>query len=157
MNINKTYSSGIALINKGKIFLIKPFMSNNDKWGIPKGHIEVNEDSKITAIREFYEETGISLLTEDINGFFISVNTQFKNTVKQVEVFKYIGNGTEQFIKSNLITEGNRKGNPENVTGKWFTYNEALDVIHFYQIPIIKKLKSEDMQFKTFWINHRTI
>lgn len=147
-NINIVNSSGIALINNGKIFLIKPFMSNNDRWGIPKGRNEFNEDIQKTAIREFHEETGMRVI--DSPKFFLKVNTRFKNILKIVEVYKCIGSGAEKFIKSNLITEGERSGNPENVDGKWFSYNEALKIIHPYQIPIIKKLKEEDRHFKTF-------
>lgn len=40
-----------------------PFWKNKDKnaWSIPKGEIEPKESPKITAIREFEEETGIKL------------------------------------------------------------------------------------------------
>lgn len=31
------------------------------KWGFPKGHMEDGEDEEQTAIREFYEETGLSV------------------------------------------------------------------------------------------------
>lgn len=147
-------SSGIALINNGKIFLIKPYMSTNDKWGIPKGHIEVNEDIQKTAIREFTEETGIKLV--GVLKYFTTVSTRYNDTIKNVNVYKCVGTGTEAFIKSNLITEGDMAGNPENIDGRWFTYNEAVEKIHKYQIPIVKKLKDEDGTFKSFYDNRDT-
>lgn len=148
--INEVHSSGIALINDGKIFLIKPFLSK-DRWGIPKGHIEIRENSEKTALREFYEETGIKII--GIIKPFIDVTTKFKNTKKIVNVYKCVTLGNETFKSSNIITEGKFAGNPENLDGKWFTYNEALEIMHPYQIPIVEKLKYEDNRFKTFIYN----
>jgi len=150
------YSSGIALIKNHKIFLVKSY-GNNLLYGIPKGRIDEGEESKSAAIREFNEETGI-LLTEaylDDNPFCI-VKTKFKDTVKFVNVYKYIGEGTEKFISCNLITEGVHKGQPENIEGKWFTYSEALENIYNYQRPIIEKLIVEEKNFKTYVNNSRT-
>jgi predicted NUDIX family NTP pyrophosphohydrolase len=147
-------SSGIALISNGKIFLIKPFQSNNEKWGIPKGHIEGNENIQKTAIREFTEETGIKIV--GALEYFTTVSTRYNNTIKNVDIYKCISQGSEVFVKSNLITEGKMAGNPENVAGQWFTYNEALEKIHKYQIPIIKKLKDEDRLFKSFYDNRES-
>ena len=152
--VNVIQSSGIALINNGKIFLIKPFRSSNDRWGIPKGHLDGNEDIQKTAIREFTEETGIKIV--GALKYFSTVTTRYNDVIKNVNVYKCIGTGTEKFIKSNLITEGDLAGNPENVAGEWFTYNEALEKVHSYQIPIIKKLKAEDNTFKSFHDNRET-
>ena len=146
-------SSGIALINGGKIFLIKPYKSV-DKWGIPTGHLDGDEDIQKTAIREFTEETGIKIV--GVLKYFTTVTTGYKNVIKNVNVYKCVGKGTEKFLGSNLITEGEDAGNPENTEGSWFTYNEALEKVHPYQIPIIKKLKDEDSSFKSFHDNRVT-
>lgn len=150
------YSSGIALIKNHKIFLVRSY-GNNLLYGIPKGRIDENEDSKVAAIREFNEETGI-LLNESYleDKPFCVVKTKFKDTVKFVDVYKYVGEGTETFISCNLITEGTNKGKPENIDGKWFSYKEALENIYIYQRPIIEKLIVEEKSFKTFVNNSRT-
>lgn len=150
------YSSGIALIKNHKIFLVRSY-GNNLLYGIPKGRIDENEDSKTAAIREFNEETGI-LLNESYleDKPFCIVKTKFKDTVKFVNVYKYVGEGTETFISCNLITEGANKGMPENIDGKWFSYKEALENIYIYQRPLIEKLIVEEKNFKTFVNNNRT-
>jgi len=150
MAINVIQSAGIALINNGKIFLIKPY-SSIDKWGIPKGHLNEGEDIQKTAIREFTEETGIKVV--GALKYFLTVSTRYNDTIKNVNVYKCVGTGTERFISSNIITDGIDAGHPENVAGEWFLYNEAIEKIHAYQIPIIKKLKSEDNTFKLFHNN----
>ena len=154
MNLNITTCAGIALINDGKIFLVKSFI-NNDKWGIPKGHVECNENLEYTAFREFNEETGIKIISEF--SYFMTVSSRYKNNIKNVNIYKCTSNGNEKFINSNIITEGEFKGNPENIDGKWFNYNDAINNIHKYQIPLIKKLKDEDKTFKTFYNNREAI
>jgi len=48
-----------------EVFLAHPggpfFVRRDDCWSIPKGEIEPGEDALATAIREFKEETGISI------------------------------------------------------------------------------------------------
>ena len=53
--------SGIALIVEDKILLVhaKKYAGQNNKWSIPKGHIE--GDSLESALKELEEETGIHL------------------------------------------------------------------------------------------------
>jgi 8-oxo-dGTP pyrophosphatase MutT (NUDIX family) len=53
--------SGVALIVDGKLLLVhaKKYSDQNNKWSIPKGHIE--GDSQESALKELQEETGIIL------------------------------------------------------------------------------------------------
>ena len=49
------------------------------KWGFPKGHMEENETERVTALREFFEETGYVFKDEtqiDFNHRF-----QIKNNI----------------------------------------------------------------------------
>ena len=51
---------GVICISKSnKILLVKG--RTNNKWSFPKGHREKNESSIHCALRELYEETGISI------------------------------------------------------------------------------------------------
>lgn len=53
--------SGIALIVEGKLLLVlaKKYLGQDNKWSLPKGHIE--GDSLDSALKELEEETGIHL------------------------------------------------------------------------------------------------
>lgn len=46
------------------------------KWGFPKGHMELGETEEETAIREFYEETGIT-----IENSYLLNKIRFKNNI----------------------------------------------------------------------------
>lgn len=50
--------AGGVIYNKNKGIVI--VNQNNDSWSLPKGHVEVEEEPKNAAIREIWEETGIS-------------------------------------------------------------------------------------------------
>jgi 8-oxo-dGTP pyrophosphatase MutT (NUDIX family) len=61
-------TAGIAIIYQGSILLVHP---TNGSWtkpvmGIPKGQIERGEDLLEAAIRETFEETGISIKPDQV-------------------------------------------------------------------------------------------
>lgn len=53
-----TLRSGVILITGDYFLLVQTCHMGNPVWGFPKGMVE-DEDRKISAEREFYEETGI--------------------------------------------------------------------------------------------------
>ncbi len=61
MKTNKTKyvecAGGIIINNKQEIVIVN---QNHDSWSLPKGHIDDGETSLEAAIREIYEETGIT-------------------------------------------------------------------------------------------------
>lgn len=58
MSKNKTFSAGGIVINpQGKVLLVQEY---GYYWGLPRGHIENGEGSLDAAVREIYEEAGIS-------------------------------------------------------------------------------------------------
>ena len=52
---------GLVANSKGEFLLIR----RSGLWDLPKGHIEVGEESRIAALREVEEETGIKAQTLD--------------------------------------------------------------------------------------------
>ena len=60
--------SGIILISKNnRILLVKGRKKN--KWSFPKGHLKSNETIHQCALRECFEETGISLKDFNCDGY----------------------------------------------------------------------------------------
>ncbi len=59
-----TLRSGVILISGDHFLLVQTCHMGNAVWGFPKGMVE-DEDRKISAEREFYEETGIPFQLQD--------------------------------------------------------------------------------------------
>jgi ADP-ribose pyrophosphatase YjhB (NUDIX family) len=58
-----SWKAGSILLHKNKILIVQ---SNQNKWGFPKGGIEIGESFKDCAIREVKEETSFDIeLTEE--------------------------------------------------------------------------------------------
>lgn len=51
-------SCGAIIFNEGKVLVVK---QTSGFYGFPKGHIEIGETEKETAIREVKEETGLDI------------------------------------------------------------------------------------------------
>ena len=51
-------SCGAILFNDGKVLVVK---QTSGFYGFPKGHVEIGETEKETAIREVKEETGLDI------------------------------------------------------------------------------------------------
>ena len=58
--MKKTFSAGGVVLNKEGLVLV--VSQNGNSWSLPKGHIDEGEDKFQAAIREIYEESGISEL-----------------------------------------------------------------------------------------------
>ena len=58
--MKKTFTAGGIVLNKDGLVLV--VSQNGNSWSLPKGHIDEGEDKLQAAIREIYEESGISEL-----------------------------------------------------------------------------------------------
>lgn len=139
----------IGINNTLEVFLVKPggpYITNETKWGIPKGHIE-KYDKKIvdTAIREFKEEVGYEFKISKKQLIDLGEAKQNKNKIIYIWAYK-LDLGDEFIVKSNLTKiEYPKNSNqfidiPEISEGKYFQINEAVNKIVPGQIPILHRL-----------------
>ena len=106
------------------ILLIKQ-TGNSPNWGIPKGHMERNENYMATACREVKEETGVDIKIVTRLPHVILV----KNTYKKI-VIPYLA---IQSCSSNPRCDNVAS---EVVDVQWFNIN-SLPSVYSYQHPII--------------------
>ncbi len=73
------YASGAVVyqIRDGKIWYLLLQSATSDFWGLPKGHVEPNENLIQTAVREIREET--NLKTQIDSNFKQKVEYDMKN------------------------------------------------------------------------------
>jgi predicted NUDIX family NTP pyrophosphohydrolase len=143
-------AAGILLFRhqhkKVEFFLVHPggpYWKNKDEgvWGIPKGEYEPDEDPFHAAIREFQEETGISLA-----GDFIRLQPVRQKSGKIVDAWALAGNpDISRLISNTFLLEWPPKSGmfvevPEIDRGEWFGEKEARRKINPGQLGLIDEL-----------------
>ncbi len=63
---NPTVGVAVIIIQEGKLLLVKRAGSYRDRWCIPCGHVEWDEEIRETAKRELLEETGLEAEIGDV-------------------------------------------------------------------------------------------
>lgn len=88
----KEHSAGGVVINNGKVLILKKYYGD---WVLPKGKMENNETTDITAVREVEEETGIKAEIIKKIGYarYHYLNQEDKDVSKRVDyyIMKQIG------------------------------------------------------------------
>ena len=102
---HKIKAYGICLYKnepKGiKILLCKSVKSKN-RWGFLKGVQDENESKKQTAIREFFEESGIKVEYKYLENYFEQIN-ETKNIVIYLVNYKNVKKIEHNFINDKLL------------------------------------------------------
>jgi len=151
-------SAGILLfrLNKKKpeVFLVHPggpFWKNKDEgaWWIPKGEYDESEDPLKAAIREFEEETGITL-----SGDFIPLSTVKLKSGKYVKAWALEKDLDPAKIKSNTFLlefppkSGRQIEVPEVDKAEWFSLEDAKVKVNIGQVPLLEELATKFLSHK---------
>jgi len=118
-NSKLEYSAGGIVLNERKVVVVKQL--NTNTWSLPKGHIDKGESALNTAIREIYEETGLS----DIK-YLRELGSYERGTIRNPSVIKKI----TFFLfstTSNLLSPVD-KNNPEAL---WVDIEKVKDILTY--------------------------
>ncbi len=136
--------TGAAIIirnEKNKILLQE--RTDRNKWGLPGGCQELGENLRETAVREAYEETGITLDPNSLELIDTLSGESRKNSYPNGDI---VYNNTSLYLADiSNITEENLKGDSETKKLKFFNLNEVPenlmdeDLIKSYHNYTLKK------------------
>jgi predicted NUDIX family NTP pyrophosphohydrolase len=123
-----------------------PFYAKKDEgvWSISKGEYDETEDPLTVAKREFEEETGNKIATQE----FISLPAVKLKSGKMIKSWAAAENFEQCFISSNQFEmewppkSGKMQSFPEVDKAAWFTIDEAIKKIHPAQVPLLQELQS---------------
>ncbi|MEM4204088.1 MAG: NUDIX domain-containing protein [Candidatus Methanomethylicaceae archaeon] len=103
----------IPLLRKGSLVYILLIQQRSGIWGFPKGSANPDEDGLQCALRELYEETGISKLRLIDN--LVLTEHYYRNSIERA-VHYFVG----------WVDNDTLKPNPEEVINyRWLSYHAA--------------------------------
>lgn len=111
-----------------------PYNKRYNKWGIPKGRSQTNEDSFSTAIREFEEETGTKLPSYCINDYIdLGIKKQNKNKIIHIYAINWDNFDINKCYSNNCEIEYPPKSGikiiiPEMDRFEWKEYEDIVNV-----------------------------
>ncbi len=126
-----------------------PYWARKDKgsWSIPKGEFEESEEPRMAALREFTEETGITLPKELISHMF-ELDPVLQPSGKMVYAWAVLYSIDPTKLKSNTFSmewppkSGNYKDFPEVDRFMYFPRESAKEMVLKGQVSFILQLES---------------
>ena len=145
------YGVGIIILNKqNKVFVAKRRDNPINKWQMPQGGLDANEDYISAMKRELYEETSIKSIKvlKQLEGFFeyelpnnligIIWKGKYRGQKQKWFITKFIGEEKEINLKTK---------NPEFIEWKWVTPEELPNVIVDFKKNMYLKLLDNIKKF----------
>ena len=120
--MKKTLTAGGIVLNKDGLVLV--VNQNGNSWSLPKGHIDEGEDKLQAAIREIYEESGITKLElikelESYERYRIGLDGgEDKSELKQIFMFLF---KTSQEVLKPI--------DPANPEARWVKKEKVADLL----------------------------
>ena len=142
---------GVIILNgKNQVFVGKRKDNPNDKWQMPQGGVNKNEDFISAMRRELYEETSIKKIKilKELDDWFnyelpqdlvgIIWRGKFRGQRQKWFIVKFLGNESE----ININTK-----HPEFIDWKWLPVDKLPDVIVNFKKNLYLKLLKEIKKF----------
>ncbi|WP_207534294.1 NUDIX domain-containing protein [Desertivirga arenae] len=131
----------VLLVHPGGPFYIK---KDEGVWSVPKGEFDPAIEQELeVAKREFNEETGNKIITED----FIVLSPVKTKGGKMLKTWATETDFEKPFISSNLFEmewppkSGRKKEFPETDKAEWFSFEQARIKLNASQLPVLDELE----------------
>ena len=138
---------GIVILNsKNKVFVAKRRDNQSDKWQMPQGGVDSNENFTAAMKRELYEETSIKNIT------IIKILNRWlqyelpKNLIGIIWKGKYRGQKQKWFLMRFFGNENEidiKTKNPEFLDWKWVNLDQITDLVVEFKLHVYEEIKKK--------------
>lgn len=120
--------------NNERLYLVEHM--NAGHWGVPKGHVEVNETEEMTALREIKEEVGLDVILD--SGFrMVETYSPKEGVLKDVVYFVAFSESMDTILQKEEIQDV-----------KWLPLKEATRLIEYKSTQEILVKADDYLEFE---------
>lgn len=134
--------AGVAVIVGNKILLVHPkkFKRYDNKWSIPKGHVE-STNSLISALKELREETGIRLNMNYNDYLELEYTKSGVDKKLEVYIYKLGKSDVDRYLDKGWKVKDNLYDRREILKSQFIEINQAYTKVEPFMLTLLDYIK----------------
>jgi 8-oxo-dGTP pyrophosphatase MutT (NUDIX family) len=134
--------AGVAVIVGNKILLVHPkkFKRYDNKWSIPKGHVE-STNSLVSALKELREETGIRLNMNYDDYLELEYTKSGVDKKLEVYIYRLSKSDVDRYLDKGWKVKDNLYDRREILKSKFIEINQAYTKVEPFMLTLLDYIK----------------
>lgn len=134
--------AGVAVIVGNKILLVHPkkFKRYDNKWSIPKGHVE-SFNPLISALKELREETGIRLNMNYDDYLELEYSKSGFDKKLEVYIYRLSKSDVDKYLDKGWKIKGNLYDRREILKSQFIDIDRAYNKVEPFMLTLLDYLK----------------
>lgn len=134
--------AGVAVIVGNRILLVHPkkFKKYNNKWSIPKGHVE-STNSLVSALKELREETGIRLNMNYDDYLELEYTKSGVDKKLEVYIYRLSKSDVHKYLDKGWKIKDNLYDRREILKAKFINIDKAYNKVEPFMLTLLDYIK----------------
>lgn len=134
--------AGVAVIVSNKILLVHPkkFKRYDNKWSIPKGHVE-STNSLISALKELREETGIRLNMNYNDYLELEYTKSGVDKKLEVYIYRLSKSDVDRYLDKGWKVKDNLYDRREILKSQFIDIDRAYNKVEPFMLTLLDYIK----------------